>query len=102
MHKIFGEIQVARINLSKTLEARLLNRCEICSKILDRKRTRLLNSFNEWRQQHEKEAEKLVLHNSELLVGLSLLCLTTSSYFNFSTGCGIGRKKSEDEVGEKV
>ena len=102
MYKIFGEIQVARINLSKTQEASLLNRCEICTKVLDRKRTRQLNSFNELRQQHEKEAETLVRHNSDLLVGFSLLCLITGCYFNFSTGCGIGRKKSEDEVGEKV
>ena len=76
MHKFFGEIEARWINYDKMEEAGMLNSCKKY-KIFDRHRTTWLNRFNELRQRHEREAETLVLQNSDLLVGLSLLYLTT-------------------------
>ncbi|PUU75643.1 hypothetical protein B9Z19DRAFT_1130947 [Tuber borchii] len=71
MHERFDKIEVMWISVSKIKEAGMLRLNAKYAKSRDRERTTLLNSFNELRQRHEKKAETLVLHNSDLLDAVS-------------------------------
>lgn len=58
-------------------EAGRLKDCEDDLKYSKERRAILLNHFDEWQQEHDKDAKKIVLQNCDLLVRSSLLWLFT-------------------------
>ncbi|PUU78324.1 hypothetical protein B9Z19DRAFT_86851 [Tuber borchii] len=65
--KILDEDKDRWAKLLEEEETRKLNEFEGIVKSLNKQRTMLLDYFDEWQQRHDKDAEKLVLENCDLL-----------------------------------
>lgn len=71
--KILDEDKDRWAKLLAEEDARILNHFEGTVKSLNKRRTMLLDYFDEWQQAHDKDAERLVLENCDLLVRSSQL-----------------------------